>query len=115
MVDDLFPSRASQPRLDITLTAPVVKINHQSPVIAVCPECGKVCENAAIVSKFGAKEKQSARQQQTGELKPRSAEKEADWTAFYGEPGNRFVICKTDKAVHFRAGRHHRIAWIRSK
>ena len=91
MDDDLFPPRSSQPRLDITPPPSRADI-RPSPVTAVCPKCGKRADGAAIVDAWNSP---------------------AEWTAFYGEKGNRGILCKGDGFVHFRAGRDRRIAWIR--
>jgi hypothetical protein len=90
MVDDLFPPRPSQPRLDITPPSSSADI-RPSPVTAVCPECGKRADGAAIVDAWNSP---------------------AEWL-FWGEKGNRGVLCEGDGFVHFRAGRSKRIAWIR--
>ena len=88
--DALFPDRPAQPRQDIT--PPVSRADiRPSPVTAVCPHCGKRANGAAIVAAFNSP---------------------PEWH-FWGETGNRGILCQAENFVHFRAGRDNRLAWIR--
>jgi len=39
---------------------------------------------------------------------------EPDWPDFWGLSGNRFIVCRKGKWIHFRTGnRDHRLAYMR--